>query len=70
MKNFRKVRGFLLKKKLSNEEIIDSYDYLANAASTTDCTGLIPSAPVSRAERESYEDVYLYTPPEIPESKV
>ena len=55
-----------MKKKLSTKEIIDSYDYLANAASTTDCTGLIPSAPVSKAERESYEDVYLYTPPEIP----
>lgn len=58
-----------MKKKLSNEEIIDSYDYLANAASTTDCTGLIPSAPISKTERESYEDVYLYTPPEIPESE-
>ena len=28
-----------------NQKIIDSYDYLANAASTQDCTGLIPAAP-------------------------
>ena len=27
-----------------NQKIIDSYDYLANAASTQDCTGLIPAA--------------------------
>lgn len=53
-----------MKKKLTNQEIIDSYDYLANAASTTDCTGLIPSEPMSKAERDSYEDVYKYTPPE------
>lgn len=52
-----------MKKKLTNQEIIDSYDYLANAASTTDCTGLIPSEPMSKAERDSYEDVYKYTPP-------
>lgn len=58
-----------MKKTLSNEEIIDSYDYLANAASTTDCTGLIPANPTSKAEREAYKDVYLYTPPEIPDSK-
>ena len=48
----------------SNQEIIDSYDYLANSASMQDCTGLIPSAPQSKAELESYEDVYHYQPPE------
>lgn len=47
----------------SNQDIIDSYDYLANSASTQDCTGLIPSAPQSKAELESYEDVYHYQPP-------
>ena len=30
-----------------------------------DCTGLIPSAPVSEAELESYEDVYHYRPPRM-----
>lgn len=53
------------KKKTDNETIIESYDYLGRAASTTDCTGLIPSAPVSRYELESYEDIYYYRPPHI-----
>ena len=30
----------------SNQEIIDSCDFLSNAASTQDCTGLIPSGPM------------------------
>ncbi len=47
----------------TNEEIIDSYDYLSNAASMQDCTGLIPSKPVSAAELESYEDLYHFLPP-------
>ena len=46
-----------------NQKIIDSYDYLANAASTQDCTGLIPAAPTSKAELESYEDLYHFLPP-------
>lgn len=48
-----------------NREIIDSYDYLANAASTQDCTGLIPSAPTSKAELDSYADVYHFEPPKV-----
>ena len=51
------------KKKKTNEEIIDSYDYLSNAASMQDCTGLIPSEPVSTAELEYYEDLYHFLPP-------
>ena len=27
---------------LTNQELIDSYDYLSGAASSQDCTGLIP----------------------------
>lgn len=53
----------------SNQKIIDSFDYLSNAASTQDCTGLIPSAPQSKAELESYEEVYHYQPPKIKEKK-
>lgn len=48
-----------------NEKIIDDYDYLSNAASTQDCTGLIPSLPTSDAELESYNDVYQFYPPVI-----
>ena len=48
-----------------NRQVIDSYDYLGNSASATDCTGLIPSAPQSEAELQSYEDVYAFTSPKI-----
>lgn len=48
-----------------NEKIIDDYDYLSNAASTMDCTGLIPSLPMSDAELEAYNDLYQYQPPVI-----
>ena len=41
---------------LTNQELIDSYDYLSGAASSQDCTGLIPSAPLSEAELDSYEE--------------
>lgn len=46
-----------------NEKIIDDYDYLSNAASARDCTGLIPFLPTSEGELESYNDVYQYQPP-------
>ncbi|MGN1266405.1 MAG: hypothetical protein ACI4UH_00570 [Dorea sp.] len=49
----------------TNEEIIDSYDYLANAASCQDCTGLIPANPTSKEELEAYEDVYHFLPPQL-----
>ena len=39
-------------RKKSNQKIIDSYDYLSNAASAQDCTGLIPVGPTNRAELE------------------
>ena len=44
-------------RKKSNQKTIDSYDYLSNAASAQDCTGLIPVGPTNRAELESYEEV-------------
>lgn len=51
-----------------NQAIIDSYDYLSGAASAQDCTGLIPSLPESKEERESYQDLYeyQYLPPKFP----
>ena len=51
------------KTKKSNKEIIDSYDYLSNAASTQDMTGLIPSEPSSKEEIEAYEELYHFLPP-------
>lgn len=55
--------------KNENQKMIDSYDYLSNAASSWDCTGLIPSAPLSRSELESYEEIYHFTPPSLPPQK-
>lgn len=49
-----------MKSEKKNEEIIDRYDYLANAASTQDCTGLVPANPLSQDEMEAYEDIYNY----------
>ncbi len=43
-----------------NQQIIDSYDYLTNAASTQDCTGLMPTPATTEAERESYQAIYHY----------
>lgn len=47
-----------------NEKIIDRYDYLANAASTQDSTGLIPANPFQDV-MEVYEDVFHYEPPKL-----
>ncbi len=44
------------------------YDYLANAAAPGECTGLIPRAPQTADELESYEDVYHYEPPKPPKN--
>lgn len=43
----------------------DAFDFM-NACSTTDCTGLIPSAPVNDEEYDSYNDIYFFQPPDIP----
>ena len=38
----------------ANQEVIDSYDFMSNAASSQDCTGLIPAGPVDEEELKSY----------------
>lgn len=52
------------KRKKTNKEIIDSYDYLSNAASVQDMTGLIPSEPASEEELKAYEELYHFLPPD------
>lgn len=47
-----------MKKDKKNEEIIDSYDYLTNAASTTDCTGLMPTPAYTEDQREAYDAIF------------
>ena len=56
-------------RKKSNQKIIDSYDYLSNAASALYFTVLIPVGPTIRADLESYEEVYHYRPPKIDPEK-
>ena len=51
-----------MKKSKSNQAILDSIDYLSNAASPTDCTGLIPAPAQTPEERESYEEIYHFLP--------
>lgn len=51
-----------MNKKKNNREIIDSYDYLGNAASTTDYTGLLPTPVLSDAELESYDAIHPVYP--------
>jgi len=58
------------KKERSNDEIINSYDYLSNAASAQDMTGLIPSAPTSDEEVEAYEELYHFLPPDGEAEKI
>ena len=49
-----------LKKK---QDLIDHYDYLKHAASSTACTGLIPALPESEEELAADNDVYQYQTP-------
>lgn len=46
------------------EPSYEEYDYLANSASASDMTGLIPSTIMDESQAVSYEDVYDYLPPE------
>ncbi|MCD8046196.1 MAG: hypothetical protein LUC32_06830 [Clostridiales bacterium] len=43
----------------------DEYDYLGKSASVNDQTGLIPSAPLTEAEEQSYQMLYPYPPPVV-----
>lgn len=47
-----------------NEKTIDRYDYLANAASVQENTGLVPANPYPEA-MEVYEEVFHFEPPKI-----
>lgn len=44
-----------------NQEILDEVD---TVASTTECTGLIPTPPVSEDEAESYTKIYSIPKPD------
>lgn len=40
----------------------DAEDFTMNSESGTDCTGLMPTPPLSEQESESYEEVYDFLP--------
>ena len=48
-----------------NHRLIDEFDYLGPAASSMECTGLIPRIPADENERKSYDDIYRYRSPAI-----
>ena len=50
-------------KEKDQTKLTDNFDYLANAESTTDCTGLIPSLPQNEDELDSYNDIVQYMSP-------
>ena len=56
--NIKKKEGHTMKK----DEKEPDYDYLAHSASSTECTGLMPTPAVTPEERESYEAVFPYKP--------
>lgn len=43
----------------------DDYDYMGNSASSMDCTGLIPSGPVTEEDFPAYEALYKFEPPKV-----
>ncbi len=47
---------------MKKDEKEPDYDYLAHSASSTECTGLMPTPAVTPEERESYEAVFPYKP--------
>ena len=48
-----------------NRQIIEEYDYLGNAATSCDCTGLIPEGEVKEEELEAYQSLYRFGAPVI-----
>lgn len=47
---------------------LDDYDFLemSGVASSTDCTGLIPTPPLEEADADSYTDIYNIPQPGNP----
>lgn len=73
-KEFPDPRKLLLQKEFPGKERIrgdkaeftlEDQDFLS-ASSYTDCTGLIPSAPKTEHELESYEQIQHFLPPTCP----
>ena len=57
------------KERASYEESDEVKYYEHSVTSTTDCTGLMPSRPISDDEEESYTDIYNIPRPKHKENK-
>lgn len=57
--------------KKEKEPLSDKYEHLnlCNTDCATECTGLIHSLPLSKAEEESFNRVYSYRPPYVKSGK-
>lgn len=56
MKGVIKTDNFPVKEELSED------DFIMQSESGTDCTGLMPTPPLTEAEEESYDEVYDFLP--------
>ena len=53
-------------KQLFYSKPVDSFGYdCCNACSARDCTGLIPSAPLTEEEMDAYREIYDFEPPTV-----
>ncbi len=50
---------------MKNKDVIDSYDYLGNAAAAGDCTGLIPEGEIKEEDLERYREIYQFGAPKL-----
>lgn len=57
-------------KEKQQKELTDDFDYLSNAASATDCTGLIPSLAQNEEQLESYNEIIQYMSPAAKSKKL
>ena len=65
----RKINHFPIEDKQALQKDEDLYFDLDSVASTTECTGLIPTPPESEAQAESYTDIYAIPRPDKPAIK-
>ncbi|MDD3339027.1 MAG: hypothetical protein PHS82_09260 [Lachnospiraceae bacterium] len=58
-----------MEKKKTGSDTSDSFDYLANAASAGDCTGLIPAGEVPEEALRDYQEIYRFGGPNFEKRK-
>lgn len=55
------------KRRKFSEESSDPFYDVMKTASTTECTGLVPSGILDESESEAYGELYAIHPPKAPE---